>query len=91
MVLGLFCDVEYEDVELKLESGDVLVAFTDGLIEARNPGGEEFGEERTKQILIRNAHLSAAEIEQQMLRAVNAWTNAAEQEDDLTLVIFKVK
>ncbi|MEP7343407.1 MAG: SpoIIE family protein phosphatase [Acidobacteriota bacterium] len=91
MVLGLFCDVEYEDVELKLESGDVLVAFTDGLIEAHNPDGEEFGEERTKQVLIRNAHLSAAEIEQQMLRAANAWTNGAEQEDDLTLVIFKVK
>jgi sigma-B regulation protein RsbU (phosphoserine phosphatase) len=91
MVLGLFCDVEYEDVELKLESGDVLVAFTDGLIEARNSEGEEFGEERTKQILVRNAHLSAAEIEQQMLRTVNTWTNGAEQEDDLTLVIFKVK
>ncbi|MDQ3011657.1 MAG: SpoIIE family protein phosphatase [Acidobacteriota bacterium] len=90
-VLGLFYDVEYEDVELTLESGDVLVAFTDGLVEACNPEGEEFSEERVRQLLLRNAHLSAAEIEQQMLRAAKAWTHEAEQEDDLTLVIFKVK
>jgi len=90
-VLGIFSDVEYEHVEIKLERGDVLVAFTDGLIEARNPEGEEFGEERVRQTLVRTAHLTAAEIEEQMLRAVKAWTRGAEQEDDLTLVIFKVK
>lgn len=90
-VLGLFRDVEFEDAELKLESGDVLAAFTDGLIEACNPQGEEFGEDRVIQTLIHNAHLSAAEIEQQILRTVKAWTQEAEQEDDLTLVIFKVK
>ncbi len=90
-VLGLFCDVEYEDVELTIESGDVLVAFTDGLVEACNPEGEEFSEARVRQVLLRHAHLSAAEIEEQMLRAAKAWTHEAEQEDDLTLVIFKVK
>lgn len=90
-VLGLFSDVVYEDVELQLESGDVLAAFTDGLIEARSPMGEEFGEERVIQALRRYADLSATEIEHQMLRAVKEWTHEAEQEDDLTLVIFKVK
>jgi sigma-B regulation protein RsbU (phosphoserine phosphatase) len=90
-VLGLFCDAEYEDTELALESGDVIAAFTDGLIEARNPQGEEFGEQRVMRILIKHHHLSAAEIEQQMLRAVKEWTHEAEQEDDLTLVIFKAR
>lgn len=90
-VLGLFSNADYEDVELKLERGDVLVAFTDGLIEARDPNGEEFGETRVKQTLIRHAHLPATEIEQQMLLAVRQWTQGAEQEDDLTLVLFKVK
>jgi sigma-B regulation protein RsbU (phosphoserine phosphatase) len=91
VVLGLFCDASYEDVELKLERGDVLAAFTDGLIEARNPQGEEFGDSRVIQTLISGAHLPAVEIEQQMLQAVRDWTHGAEQEDDLTLVIFKVK
>lgn len=89
-VLGLFCDAEYEDAELTLESDDVLAAFTDGLIEARSPDGEEFGEERLIQVLIENARLGAAAIERQILRAVKEWTNDSEQEDDLTLVIFKV-
>ena len=89
-VLGLFCDAVYEDAELKLERGDVLAAFTDGLIEARSPQGEEFSEARVIQTLIRHAHLPAAEIEHQMLQAVKEWTLGAEQEDDLTLVIFKV-
>lgn len=89
-VLGLFCDAEFEDAEMKLESGDVLVAFTDGLIEARNPEGEEFGEERLIQCLTKVATLNAATIEEEVLRAVKEWTHEAEQEDDLTLVIFKV-
>lgn len=90
-VLGLFFDAEYEDAELKLGSGDVLVAFTDGLIEARSPQGEEFGEDRVIQSLLETSALSASEIEQHILSSVKQWTNDAEQEDDLTLVIFKVK
>ena len=65
-------------------------AFTDGLIEARNPEGEEFGEERLIQCLTKVATLNAATIEEEILRAIKEWTHEAEQEDDLTLVIFKV-
>jgi sigma-B regulation protein RsbU (phosphoserine phosphatase) len=90
-VLGLFREAEYEDAELELESGDVLVAFTDGLVEARSPLGEEFGEERLVRTLLEHSHLPAAQIENQILRTVEDWTAEAEQEDDLTLVIFKVR
>ncbi len=89
-VLGLFCDAEFEDAELKLEQGDLLVAFTDGLIEARSPDGEEFGEERLIQCLTKVAAHNAATIESEILCAIKEWTHEAEQEDDLTLVIFKV-
>lgn len=90
-VLGLFADAPYEEAALRLESGDLLVAFTDGLIEARNPQGEEFGEERLTPLLARSAHLPAVEIERLILQTVKNWTGGADQEDDLTLVIFKVK
>ncbi|MDX2041154.1 MAG: PP2C family protein-serine/threonine phosphatase [Acidobacteriota bacterium] len=92
-VLGLFCDAEFEDAELQLESGDVLAAFTDGLIEARSPDGEEFGEERLIDCLTeltKNHQRDAASIEREILRAVKTWTHDSEQEDDLTLVVFKV-
>lgn len=90
-VLGLFCDTQFEEDEIQLESGDTLVAFTDGLIEARSPLGEEFGEDRLIELLLKHAHWPAAEIESRVLRAVEDWTAEAEQEDDLTLVILKVK
>ncbi|HEY7180238.1 MAG TPA: PP2C family protein-serine/threonine phosphatase [Blastocatellia bacterium] len=90
-VLGIFCDTEFEEEEIELRSGDTLVAFTDGLIEARSPLGEEFGEDRLIEVLLENAALPAAEVEKRILRSVEDWTAEAEQEDDLTLVILKVK
>ncbi|MGE0128054.1 MAG: PP2C family protein-serine/threonine phosphatase [Blastocatellales bacterium] len=90
-VLGLFCDAEFEEDEIQLESGDALVAFTDGLIEARSPLGEEFGEDHLIEVLLKHGHLPAAQIESAILRAVEDWTAEAEQEDDLTLLILKVK
>jgi phosphoserine phosphatase RsbU/P len=90
-VLGLFHDVVFEKGELKLESGDLLVAFTDGLVEARNPGNEEYGEERLISAIIEHCELSAANVEKNILRSVREWTSDAEQEDDLTLVVVKVR
>jgi phosphoserine phosphatase RsbU/P len=90
-VLGLFSDAEYEEGEVAFGAGDLLVAFTDGLIEAHNAAGEEFGEERLCEILKSSAHLKPEEIETRVLQAVKSWTAGAEQEDDLTLVILKGK
>lgn len=90
-VLGIFRDVEYEEEEIELESGDTLVAFTDGVIEARSPLGEEFGEDRLIEVLLRYAYLPAEELESRILRAIEDWTAEAEQEDDLTLVILKAR
>jgi sigma-B regulation protein RsbU (phosphoserine phosphatase) len=90
-VLGLFHDAAYEEAEFHLRPGDVLAAFTDGLVEARNPAGEEFGEARIIQSLRESAHLPAGAIERHILETVRRWTGEVEQEDDLTLVLFKVK
>ena len=90
-VLGIFPDTEFEEEEIELRSGDTLAAFTDGVIEARNPIGEEFGEDRLIEVILANTGLPAAELEKRILRAVEDWTAEAEQEDDLTLVILKVR
>jgi serine phosphatase RsbU (regulator of sigma subunit) len=90
-VLGLFCDTEFDEEEIELRSGDTLVAFTDGVIEARSPLGEEFGEDRLIDVLLENTGLPAAEIENRILMAVEDWTAEAEQVDDLTLLILKVR
>jgi sigma-B regulation protein RsbU (phosphoserine phosphatase) len=90
-VLGLFRDAVFEEAELKLESGDLLVAFTDGVIEAHDPRGEEFGEDRLIDTLLKHRHQPAAQIQSRILQTVEDWTADAEQEDDVTLVILKVK
>jgi len=88
-VLGLFRDVVYDVGDVKMDVDDLLVAFTDGLVEARNANGDELGQDRLTEVVRTYAHLSAAEIEQSILRSVREWTGGAEQEDDLTLVVIK--
>ena len=61
-VLGVFPDAEYARRATALRSGDRLLLYTDGITEARNADGEEFGEERLSGVLVRNRHLSGAEL-----------------------------
>ncbi|MBI1760110.1 MAG: SpoIIE family protein phosphatase [Acidobacteria bacterium] len=88
-VVGLFAETTYEQAAVQLYSGDLFVAFTDGLLEAHNPFEEEFGEARILRVLQQHGQRSAAEIKDALLAAVQQWTSGHEQEDDLTLVIFK--
>jgi sigma-B regulation protein RsbU (phosphoserine phosphatase) len=88
-VVGLFADAAYEQAAVRLYSGDFFVAFTDGLLEAHNAAGEEFGEARIREILKQHAAASAEVVKHALLFAVQTWTNGIEQEDDLTLVVFK--
>ncbi len=89
MVVGMFAEASYNEAVLELQPGDLFIAFTDGLIEARTPLGVEFGEERVIKILEQHATRSAEEVKQALLAAVERWTGGHEQEDDLTLLVFK--
>ncbi len=90
-VIGMLEEVIYEHETLPLQSGDLLVAFTDGVTEALNPAGEEFGEERLKQVVLDNADLSAEELSQLIVERVRQWCQGVPQHDDLTLVVVKAK
>jgi predicted permease len=89
-VVGLFPDMSYEEGSVDLRSGDVLVAFTDGVTEAQNPRDEEFGEERLKALLCQVAHLPAHDISAHISAELKAWINEAPQYDDLTYIVMKV-
>lgn len=90
-VIGFFEDCVYEEATVQLESGDMLVAYTDGLTESFNTEGEEFGERRLSELLLENSYLSAGEVGEKILERVRAWRSTAPQHDDLTLVIMKMK
>jgi sigma-B regulation protein RsbU (phosphoserine phosphatase) len=91
MVIGLFEDCKYEQETIQLGSGDLLVAYTDGVTEATNRNAEEFSEARLRSVVAASAHLDAEELSQVIIKSVCDWRADLEQHDDLTLVIMKVR
>jgi sigma-B regulation protein RsbU (phosphoserine phosphatase) len=91
LIIGAFQSCEYEQEAIEMYSGDLLVAYTDGVTEAFNSAGEEFGERRLRKIITESAHLSAQELSDTIVASVRQWCGDAPQHDDLTLVVMKVK
>jgi sigma-B regulation protein RsbU (phosphoserine phosphatase) len=87
----MFPEMGYEEATVELYPGDVLLAFTDGVPEAHNPESEEFGEERLQQLLRQTAHLPADEISARISAEMKSWIRDAEQYDDLTFIVMKVR
>lgn len=90
-VIGLMADAKYRPETLRLEAGDLLVLFTDGVTEALGPGGEEFGEQRLRQQLSRRSDLPAAELCAAILAAVDEFARGEPQHDDMTVVVARVR
>ena len=90
LVLGLFDDVDYFEVKHELESNDLILLFTDGLMEAENPKGEQFGMNRVIKILKDNKNLNAEQILNKIIKSVKKFIKKQIFEDDLTIIIIKV-
>jgi phosphoserine phosphatase RsbU/P len=90
-IIGIFQNCVYEQETVEMESGDLLVAYTDGLTEAINPDEEEFGEARLQRVIAESAHLCANEISERIVESVRNWRQDKPLDDDLTLVVMKVK
>jgi sigma-B regulation protein RsbU (phosphoserine phosphatase) len=89
-VVGIFADSKYEEETVCAKTGDVFVAYTDGIIESVNEYGEEFGEHRLAQIVEENRHMDANGLKEIIVSQVLAWTFGEERDDDMTLVIAKI-
>jgi sigma-B regulation protein RsbU (phosphoserine phosphatase) len=88
-VLGILSIAPYSQGAARLEHGDMLVLYSDGVTEATNIDYEEFGEERFTEVLQQNRNLSAVEIVQAVTKALEAFAASAPQADDITLVVAK--
>jgi sigma-B regulation protein RsbU (phosphoserine phosphatase) len=89
-VLGVFPEQRYQQHEIQLSSGDYLVLFTDGVTEACNATGEEFGEDRLQELLISGQKLHAAEMREKIMTAVTEFSNG-NFDDDVTLMVLRVE
>jgi sigma-B regulation protein RsbU (phosphoserine phosphatase) len=90
-VIGVFEHFGYEEETLDMQSGDLLFAYTDGVTEALNLAGEEYGEERLLNELAAATNSTADEIRDRVIGRLHEWCAGARQHDDLTLLVLKVK
>ena len=88
-VLGLFDDASYESCAFRLDKGDILVVYSDGLTDARNPQEEMFGEKRLLGIIRQEAPSGSQALEQKFLTAIEEFTQGIPQTDDITFVVVE--
>jgi len=86
----LFRDTAYEEREMELLPDDRIVLFTDGVSEAADASGEQFGEQRIEALVADSGSLTAEELQQSIVDAAMAFSDG-ELEDDMTLVVVKVR
>ncbi len=89
--VGLVPEAEYTAVCLKLEPGDTLVLFSDGVTEAMDPDEQMFGIARLKEILTGQLECPLEKIQKCVLEAVENFARGAHQADDLTLLIVRYR
>lgn len=80
-----------EQVSMSTQSGDILIFYTDGIVETMNEYMREFGEERLKHVIESNAYKTADGIKEAIIHAVKSFSGSAPKHDDLTFIIMKVK
>jgi len=89
VLIGMFDDADFTSTDCSLEEGDLLAIASDGIEEAFNEEGADFGLERFKEVITDNRQLTAPEIYDRTLEAVKTFRGAAEQSDDITLTVIK--
>ena len=86
--VGLFPEAVFPEQSARLSPGDKVVIYSDGVSEAHNHAGEEFGEKRLSAAVVENASRDAAGLYQALDQQLLAFTGDAQQKDDLTLLVL---
>ena len=89
MALGLSTAATYSEQSLSLRKNELLLVYSDGLIEARNEQGDFFGEKRLLDLFSQFAHLSSEELGNRVVAEVDRFRGEARDNDDLSIAILK--
>lgn len=87
LILGAFDFASFEAKPLRLDLGDVLLAYSDGLTDAENASGEMFGELRVKELVADRARSGGGHLNEAILSSIQEFTAGRVQTDDITLMI----
>ncbi len=88
-VLGFMEDYQFEEDSIKLNAGDSVIIYSDGITEAENKKDKEFGEDRLLAILTENMKSTADTIIEKVFEAVKSYVKEGPQSDDITIVVIK--
>ncbi len=91
LVLGAFKQLPFEHQvgEAQMESGDLLICYTDGVMETTDPNGQEYGLDRLIAAARRHRHLDARRLFDRLLQDIEEFSQSARQQDDRTLFVVK--
>ena len=88
--VGLLQARVYDEMSADLQAGDLVVLTSDGILDAMNEEGEEYGRERLGATIQTCCHLPVSEVVQAIYAAVQAFSGTAPQFDDQTVLILRV-
>jgi sigma-B regulation protein RsbU (phosphoserine phosphatase) len=88
-VVGLLEAAPYVQATETLDRGDIVVLFSDGVSEAFNVAGEDFGEARLLEVTRKSAESSTQQLLEQIIAAVRTFTTGAAQSDDITVMVLR--
>ncbi len=80
-----------EEISIDLVPGDIVVLYTDGITEAMNLESDLFGEGRLSRLVEEHGHLDSGELRERIMREVESFVGAANQHDDMTMILVKVE
>jgi sigma-B regulation protein RsbU (phosphoserine phosphatase) len=89
--VGLVPEAEYITAHVKLEPGDTLILFSDGVTEAMDPGEELYGVPRLREVLTGQSECALEKLQKSILESVENFAKGAHQADDLTLLIVRYR
>lgn len=84
-------EVDYQQTEIKLKKGDILLLYTDGITEAIDKKGKEFGKERLIELVKKHHKLDTRKIINHICKALSHFLSDKPLHDDLTITIAKIK
>lgn len=88
--VGMFPDWPYEEGVVQLNAGDLVLAYTDGVVEAEDPSGEMWGVERLRRAVVQNRACSAADLVDAIFNSVDEFSRGR-QADDATVATLRVR
>lgn len=88
--IGLFSQWQFTADTIRLESGDMIVFFTDGVVEAANQDDEFYGNDQLLELVMENASLDPESLRSKIINSVMEWSGEGPQGDDITIICLKV-